>query len=54
MYKILAICRGFHAVNVFLGGTISQNIKGHVNKPHKIISNQTYLHNQITNSFHNQ
>ena len=52
--KILAICRGFHAVNVFLGGTISQNIKGHVNKPHKIISNQTYLHNQITNSFHNQ
>ena len=52
--KILAICRGFHAINVFLGGTISHSVKGHVNKRHKLISNQRYLHNQITNSFHNQ
>ena len=52
--KILAICRGFHAINVFLGGAITHNIKGHVHKCHKLLSNLSYLHNQKTNSFHNQ
>ncbi|MDA7591855.1 gamma-glutamyl-gamma-aminobutyrate hydrolase family protein [Pseudomonadales bacterium] len=52
--KILAICRGFHAINVFLGGSISHNIKDHVNRFHKLLSNRSYLHNQETNSFHNQ
>ena len=52
--KILAICRGFHAINVFLGGSISHSVRGHVNKHHKLISKQKYLHNQITNSFHSQ
>jgi len=52
--KILAICRGFQAVNVFLGGALTNNIKNHVNKNHKLISNHSYLNNQETNSFHNQ
>ena len=52
--KILAICRGFHAINVFLGGAVTHNIKDHANKYHKLLSNQSYLHNQETNSFHNQ
>lgn len=52
--KLLGICRGFHAVNVFLGGAVTHSIKNHVNKNHKLLSNQDYLNNQETNSFHNQ
>jgi len=52
--KILAICRGFHAINVFLGGAVTHNIKEHVNKFHTLLSDPSYLHNQETNSFHNQ
>ncbi len=52
--KVLGICRGFHAINVFLGGSVSHKVKRHVNQDHKLISNQADLNNQITNSFHNQ
>jgi gamma-glutamyl-gamma-aminobutyrate hydrolase PuuD len=52
--KVLGICRGFHAINVFLGGSVSHKVKGHVNQDHKLISNRADLNNQITNSFHNQ
>ena len=37
-----------------MGGSISHSVRGHVNKRHKLISKQKYLHNQITNSFHSQ
>jgi len=52
--KVLGICRGFHAINVFLGGSVSHKIKGHTNQDHKLISGRVDLNNQITNSFHNQ
>jgi len=52
--KVLGICRGFHAINVFLGGSLTHNVKGHVNQNHKLISKRADLNNQITNSFHHQ
>ena len=52
--KLLGICRGFHAINVFLGGSVSHKVKGHVNQNHNLISKRNNLNNKITNSFHNQ
>lgn len=51
---ILGICRGFHFLNVFFGGTIRNHIKGHVNKKHKLISTSNEFDKIIVNSYHNQ
>jgi putative glutamine amidotransferase len=52
--KVLAICRGFHFINVYLNGSLTHNIKDHVNKKHILESNNNILNYQETNSFHNQ
>jgi putative glutamine amidotransferase len=52
--KILGICRGFQAMNVFLGGSLSHGIGGHVNQNHKLVSSIDILNHRTTNSFHNQ
>lgn len=51
---ILGICRGFHFLNVFYGGSISHNIENHVNKIHILKSSVNILDNKNTNSYHNQ
>ena len=52
--KVLGICRGFQVINVLLGGSLTHNVKGHVNQNHKLISKRADLNNQLTNSFHHQ
>lgn len=51
---LLGICRGFHFINVYFGGSISHDIDNHVNKEHKLISKFEYLNGLNTNSYHNQ
>jgi len=51
---LLGICRGFHFINVQLGGGLVHNISGHVNKYHKLISEDIKNNNNEVNSFHNQ
>lgn len=51
---LLGICRGFHYINVHFGGSISHDVKGHVNKDHLLISENKFLNNTSTNSYHNQ
>lgn len=41
-------------MNVFLGGSLSHGIGGHVNQNHKLVSSIDILNNRTTNSFHNQ
>ena len=52
--SVLGICRGFHFINVYYGGTITHNIPNHVNKNHKLLSKKKILNNKKTNSYHNQ
>ena len=52
--KVFAICRGFHFINVYFGGSLSHNIKNHVNKNHTLLSKDKMLKDKNTNSFHNQ
>ncbi len=52
--KVLGICRGFHFINIYFGGKLLHNIKNHVNKTHLLKSSIKLLHNEKTNSFHNQ
>lgn len=48
---LLGICRGIQSINVFLGGTLKQNIFNHNNENHFInFSGENYL----VNSFHHQ
>jgi len=50
---IVGLCRGFHFLNVFFGGKIYNNIKGHVNTKHVLISKNSNFDSLIINSFHN-
>ena len=52
--KVFGICRGFHFINVYFGGSLSHNIKNHVNQDHILLSKNDLLKNKQTNSFHNQ
>lgn len=48
---LLGICRGIQAINVFLGGSLYQNIKDHNDIIHPIVyDNKKYL----VNSYHHQ
>lgn len=51
---LLGICRGFHYVNVYFGGSIFHHVKNHVAKNHKLISDKSLLSGIDTNSYHNQ
>lgn len=51
---LLGVCRGFHYVNVYFGGSIFHDVKNHVAKNHKLISSKTLLNDLETNSYHNQ
>lgn len=48
---LLGICRGMQSINVFLGGTLKQNITHHMNENHFIYFDQRYV---LVNSFHHQ
>lgn len=48
---LLGICRGIQSINVFLGGTLKQDISNHMNENHFISIKDTYL---LVNSFHHQ
>jgi len=53
---ILGVCRGMQIINIYFGGTLTQNIQNHVNKNHKInISkyNEYFGESHVVNSFHN-
>lgn len=51
--KVIGICRGLHLINVFFGGGLNHNISNHVNKKHRLISNNFLLNDIEVNSFHN-
>jgi len=51
---LLGVCRGFHYVNVYFGGSIFHNVKNHVAVNHKLASNNILLNDLETNSYHNQ
>lgn len=51
---LLGICRGFHYINVYFGGSISHDVKDHVKKEHLLISKSKFYNNTVTNSYHNQ
>lgn len=48
---LLGICRGIQSINVFLGGTLKQNIANHSNENHFIYLDNKYI---LVNSFHHQ
>ena len=51
---LLGVCRGFHYVNVHFEGSIFHDVKNHVAKNHKLISDKVLLGGLDTNSYHNQ
>ena len=51
---LLGICRGFQYINVYFGGSIYHNLKGHVKEEHFLISKNKLMNNVLTNSYHNQ
>lgn len=51
---IVGICRGFHFLNVFFEGSLLNQIEGHVNKKHKLLSDNKDFNSIIVNSYHNQ
>ena len=48
---LLGICRGIQSINVFLGGTLKQNILYHNDENHFIKFKNKYI---LVNSFHHQ
>lgn len=48
---LLGICRGIQSINVFLGGSLKQDILNHNNENHFIKYNNKYY---LVNSFHHQ
>ena len=52
--SIFGICRGFHFLNVFFKGRLLNKIEGHVNKRHKLVSENKDLNSFVVNSYHNQ
>lgn len=48
---LLGICRGIQSINVFLGGTLKQNIDYHMKENHLICFRK---HLYLVNSFHHQ
>lgn len=53
---ILGICRGLQCVNVFYGGSLKQDVKGHQNQSHLVswFEGEKKIQSSITNSFHHQ
>jgi|TARA_B110000093_G_C12958707_1_gene406099 gamma-glutamyl-gamma-aminobutyrate hydrolase PuuD len=50
---LLGICRGSHFINTQLGGGLVHHIKGHVNKFHKLVSEDISYNDKEVNSYHN-
>lgn len=48
---LLGICRGIQSINVFMGGSLKQDILNHNNENHFIYLNNKYY---LVNSFHHQ
>lgn len=48
---LLGICRGIQSINVFLGGSLKQDISHHQNENHFILWKGKYI---LVNSFHHQ
>ena len=40
---LFGICRGFHFLNIYFGGSLFHNVKNHVGKNHKLISDNKLL-----------
>ena len=52
---LFGICRGMEAINVFLGGSLYQNIPGHNGGEHLVKSSGGFFNDSFTvNSFHHQ
>lgn len=51
---LLGVCRGFHMINVYFGGSLEHGIIGHVRNDHELISKNLILNGKITNTYHNQ
>ena len=50
---ILGVCRGFHFINIELGGKLTHDISGHVNINHTLVSSNSDYNKKEVNSFHN-
>ena len=51
---IVGVCRGFHFLNVFFEGRLLNQIEGHVDTRHKLLSDNKDFSSITVNSYHNQ
>jgi len=52
---LLGICRGMQAINIFLGGTLFQDIKNHIDRFHKIKGLDPLFEDEfMVNTYHHQ